>query len=169
MPLHSRSRGSGRCRLAALVLALAVAVPAGASADADASFTYDAGVVWSTAVRLIRVDLGYEISEQDHDNGYLLFVVHQNGRDYNASLEFVAGQGERGISSVELTLRITGLPSTAEETILRKLRTKLREDYGQPPRAPIAPPEPTPPPETDEGEGAAGSGEGAAGSGEGAE
>ena len=44
---------------AALAFAVALVAPAGARADAGASFTYDADVVWSTAVRLLRVDLGY--------------------------------------------------------------------------------------------------------------
>jgi hypothetical protein len=44
-----------------------------------------------------------------------------------------------------MSLRIQGLPNTTEETFLRKLRTKLREDYGLPPRAPaVAPPPETP-------------------------
>jgi hypothetical protein len=135
---------------AALALAVGLAAPP-AAADVDASLTYDPDVVWSTVVRLLRVDLGYDIAEQDRDNGYLLFVVHQNGRDYNGSLELVLGAGERGQSTVELSLRIVGLPEASEETILRKLRTKLREDYGLPPRAPAVEPEPTPPPEDEEG------------------
>ena len=139
-----------RGRFAALALALALLSPSLARADADAAFTYDADVVWSTAVRLLRVDLGYDIAELDHDNGYLLFVIHENGRDYNGSLEFVPGEGEHGVAAIELTLRISGLPVSAEETVLRKLRTKLREDYGLPPRAPAAVPEPPPPPPGDD-------------------
>jgi hypothetical protein len=146
----STNRGSSFFHRAVLVAAVALA-PANAAADADASLTYDPDVVWSTVVRLLRVDLGYDIAEQDRDNGYLLFVVHQNGRDYNGSLELVLGAGERGQSTVELSLRIVGLPENSEENILRKLRTKLREDYGLPPRAPAV--APAPPPVDDEEEG----------------
>ena len=121
--------------------------PAGASADVSAEFTYAPDIVWSTTVRLLRVDLGCDIAEQDRDNGYLLFVVHENGRDYNGSLEIILGTGERGIPTVEMSLRIQGLPNTTEETFLRKLRTKLREDYGLPPRAPAVAPPPEAPPE----------------------
>ncbi len=135
----------------ALLVALAALgwlVPATAAADAQASFTYDHDIVWSTAVRLLRVDLGYDIAEQDRENGYLLFVVRENGREYQGAVEFVRGLGERGVAVVELNLRIAGLPLSSEESILRKLRTKLRESYGLPPRAPAAQtPAPAPDPE----------------------
>lgn len=126
--------------------ALGALPPSRAAADAEATFTYDHDVVWSTAVRLLRVDLGYEIAEQDRENGYLLFVIHENGRDYQGAVEFVRGSGERGIPVVELRVRVTGQPRSTEETILRRLRTKLRDDYGLPPRPPAAPP-PSPTPE----------------------
>lgn len=135
-PHHPLARPA-RARLAVLV-ALGGLLPAPAAADAEASFTYDHDIVWSTAVRLLRVDLGYEIAEQDRDNGYLLFVIHEHGRDYQGAVEFVRGTGERGVVTVELSVRVTGQPLSAEETILRKLRTKLREDYGLPPREPAA-------------------------------
>lgn len=135
----------------ALLVALAALgwlVPATAAADAQASFTYDHDIVWSTAVRLLRVDLGYDIAEQDRENGYLLFVVRENGREYQGAVEFVRGLGERGVAVVDLNLRIAGLPLSSEESILRKLRTKLRENYGLPPRAPAAQtPAPDPEPE----------------------
>lgn len=135
----------------AAALVLAVGLAAGpASADVKASFTYEPDIVWSTVVRLLRVDLGYDIAEQDRDNGYLLFVIHENGRDYNGSLELILGMGERGQATVDLSLRIAGLPENSEEGILRKLRTKLREDYGLPPRAPAVTP-PPPPPAEEEG------------------
>ena len=138
----------------ALLVALAALgwlAPTPAAADAQASFTYDHDIVWSTAVRLLRVDLGYDIAEQDRENGYLLFVVRENGREYQGAVEFVRGVGERGVAVVDLNLRIAGLPLSSEESILRKLRTKLRESYGLPPRAPAAQtpapaPEPAEPP-----------------------
>lgn len=130
----------------AVVAGLGALAPSRAAADAEATFTYDHDVVWSTAVRLLRVDLGYEIAEQDRENGYLLFVIHEDGRDYQGAVEFVRGTGERGIAVVELRVRVSGQPRSAEETILRKLRTKLRDDYGLPPR-PSAAPAPAPAPE----------------------
>ena len=133
-----------------VLVAASLLVPARASADASAEFTYSPDLVWSTTVRLLRVDLGCDIAEQDRDNGYLLFVVHENGRDYNGSLEIIFGAGERGIPTVQMSLRIQGLPNATEETILRKLRTKLREDYGLPPRAPAVAPPPEAPPEDEE-------------------
>ena len=148
----STVRAVGPALLAALAAAGWLA-PAPAAADAQASFTYDHDIVWSTAVRLLRVDLGYEIAEQDRENGYLLFVVHENGRDYQGAVEFVLGVGERGVAVVDLNVRVTGLPKSSEEAILRKLRTKLRESYGLPPRAPAAQtpePEPAEPPADEE-------------------
>jgi hypothetical protein len=133
-----------------VLVAASLLSPAEASADVSAEFTYSPDIVWSTTVRLLRVDLGCDIAEQDRDNGYLLFVVHENGRDYNGSLEIIFGAGERGIPTVQMSLRIQGLPSATEETILRKLRTKLREDYGLPPRAPAVAPPPEAPPQDEE-------------------
>ena len=140
----------GACSFVVLAVA-ALLVPAPASADAKAEFTDSPEIVWSTTVRLLRVDLGCDIAEQDRDNGYLLFVVHSAGHDYNGSLEVTLGTGERGVPVVEMSLRITGLPLSAEETILRKLRLKLRADYGLPPRPPAAAPEPEPAPTDEEG------------------
>jgi len=144
---------------ALLVAALGALAPSRAAADAEATFTYEHDIVWSTAVRLLRVDLGYEIAEQDRENGYLLFVIRENGREYRGAVEFVRGSGERGLPVVELRVRVTGQPRSTEETILRRLRTKLRDDYGLPPRPPAAPPPPPeqpPAPETSPPAGAAG-------------
>jgi hypothetical protein len=135
-------------RLSIAVLPAAIAVlawPGPARGAADESFTYSAETVWSTAVRLLRVDLGHRIVEQDRDNGYLLFVVEQNGREYTGSLEMIAGTGEYDTPVVNVTITVQGLPRTSEDLILRKLKLKLRDQFGAAPR-PRRPEPPAPVP-----------------------
>ena len=155
-------RGAGRLVAvrfaAAFVLVAAASVPRVSDARVEETFTYPDDVVWTTLVRLLRVDLGYEISEQDRDNGYILFTAAQNGRTYNGSVQFVLGTGEWDTPVVELTLSVTGLAEGAEALIIRKLKTKLREDYGLPPRPERPAPPPEPEPESDDGTQAAESG-----------
>ena len=61
---------------AVLGIAVAAAIvttgkAASARADFDSAYGYDR--TWNAAIRLVRVDLGFKITEQDQANGYLMF------------------------------------------------------------------------------------------------
>lgn len=147
----SLGKTAGRRLLPALLLVVLALLPGAARGSVQETFTYSRSMIWNATVRLLRVDLGYEIAEQDADNGYILFVASQNGRTYNGSIEFVEGTGEYGIPTVDVTLSVNGLSRSAEDALIRKLKTKLRSDYGLAPRPePPAPPPPVEEPEEDE-------------------
>ncbi|MDI7269995.1 MAG: hypothetical protein QME96_18545 [Myxococcota bacterium] len=128
---------------AVFCLALGLSVPEPARARAQEVFAYSRDIVWNTAVRLLRVDLGYEIVEQDKENGYILFQFARNGRTYGGSVEFVEGTGEHDARTIDVSLTVGGLPEAVERDLLRKLKAKLRSDYG----LPVRPPRPAPPAE----------------------
>ncbi len=139
----TRSRPPRGAFAAVLCLALGLSVPEPSRARAQEVFAYSRDIVWNTAVRLLRVDLGYEIVEQDKDNGYILFQFARNGRTYSGSIEFVERTVERDARIIDVSLTVEGLPEAAERDLLRKLKAKLRSDYG----LPVRPPRPAPPAE----------------------
>jgi hypothetical protein len=102
---------------------------ASAKTTRDSPYTYDQ--TWNTAVRLIRVDLGYKIDEKDEKNGYLLFEYEDKGVKGSGSIELLKGE-----SSVRVICQLPKFPSYHEIVILDRLEKKLREEYGPPPEKP---------------------------------
>lgn len=95
---------------------------------------------WGTAVRLIRVDMGLEITEKDPEHGYLLFKYTTTGSGktvHTGSIEMVKSQRE----IVRVTVQLNSLPSYHEQLIIDKLAKKLISEYGDPPKRP----DPAPP------------------------
>lgn len=125
-------------RALAILLLLVFSLPA--AARRSDVHTYRFEQVWGSAVRMVRVDYGFELRDRDEDIGYLLFDYRDSGRTYPGSLELVRIE-ERGQPAVRVTLQIPAMPSYVEQMMLDKLGRKLREDHGQP----LAPPRETPP------------------------
>ncbi len=135
-------------RLAVLVLpflagaAVVGLLPAGSTLEAtayaktsrDSPYTFEQ--TWNTAVRLIRVDLGYKIDEKDERNGYLLFEYEDKGVKGSGSVEMF-----RGDKAVRVVCQLPKFPSYHEVIILDRLEKKLREEYGPPPERPKPPPD----------------------------
>jgi len=138
-------------RHAAHAAAALVALTASqASADSVKVVNYSYSVVWSAAIRLIRVDAGYEVRDRDKDSGYILFVFPGSGsvKRCAGSLELVRlaeGDGARG---VRLQLSIAHQPSYIELQLLDKLEQKLEREQGRPPppkhKRPPKPPKKSP-------------------------
>lgn len=139
----------GRLLPAALVLAATLA-PSVAAARTAREERYPVERVWNAAVRMLRVDLGFEIVERDRDAGFLLFTWRDNGRNSTASLELMPAQVE-GISGSRVVVSINSQPSYTEQYLLTRLARKLRDDYGEPPAPSRA--EPARPAQPREGEG----------------
>ncbi len=113
--------------------------PATASANMAYSSPYTYDQTFSTAVRMLRVDLGLKIVEKDPDAGYLLFEYKSNesgARVSNGAMELV-----RGADHVLVSVRIPAMPSYHETMVVDLLAKKLAADYGEPPKRV----EPTPP------------------------
>lgn len=116
------------------VVALAALLGTGGSAAAKSKkeLTYSYPVVWSAAVRMLRADKGYKITDKDKETGYILFVYPKNGAAALEILKIVDGNGYR---RVRLQLRVPKLPSYMEAALLDALERKLREEQGPAPEA----------------------------------
>lgn len=94
----------------------------------ESLYTYDQ--TWTTAIRLVRVDLGLKIVEKDEKAGYILFEYVDKGMTSSASLELLqAGQGDR----IRVVCQIPKFPSYHESVVLDRLARKLKEEHGAPP------------------------------------
>jgi hypothetical protein len=137
--------GWGASKAALLGAVSGILVAAGISATApgaDAKSTYDSPYgydrTWNAALRLVRVDNGWKISEKDESNGYLLFeyASPESGKPTSGSLELVRGRNTD--SGVSVLVQLPKMPHYHEQVILDALATKMRREYGDPPepRAP---------------------------------
>lgn len=127
--------------LGALSCALGLSQPAGARAEADIGYTREQ--TFSAALRYLRVDLAYEVTEKDADAAYLLFSFSDpelQKKTGHGSIEVV----QRG-RSVRLLVSLPELPSYREDVLKRGLLDKLHTEYGEP-AAPSGEEEPKKPP-----------------------
>lgn len=102
---------------------------AGASVESRSGYTKNQ--TYNGALRYLRVDLGYEVTEKDPEAAYLLFRYFSDGKKTatNGSIEIVEQR-----DSVRLQVRVPDLPRYQEELLSEGLLRKLREEYGEPPR-----------------------------------
>lgn len=116
--------------LAGLVLLGAVAFPERpAFAKVTTESPYSKALTYNGALRFIRVDQGFELIEQDQENGYLLFKYRADGDTSTGSIEVVEVQ-ER----VKYIVQLPRMPQYHEQVLSDGLHRKLREEYGEPPR-----------------------------------
>lgn len=106
---------------------------------------YSQQQVYSAAVRYLRIDLRYEITERDPEAAYLLFEYQplgQKGTRFGA-VEIVKLQ-----QGVRLAVRMPDQPSYQEAMLRDGLVKKLRSDYGE--MAPSKPDKAADAPSTDD-------------------
>lgn len=126
-------------RLTALLLALILPVSVlvyseevRASAGYSSPYTFDQ--TYSTALRMLRVDLGYKVTEKDAENGYILFEYtspESGNRVCSGAIELVKSK-----QRVQVTVQIPAMPQYHEQMIADALSRKLTADYGDPPKPP---------------------------------
>lgn len=122
-----------RGRILALVTMLCAALlvdSAIAKSSHDTKYTYQQ--TFGTALRLLKVDLGHEVTELNAEWGYILFVYtdSESGKRKNrGAITFVKGEGQ-----VTVSVEIPQMPSYHEELLLQKLKNKLQKEHGEPPR-----------------------------------
>lgn len=112
-----------------------------ASAATAYESPYTLDQTWGTAVRLIRVDMGLEITEKDMAHGYLLFKYTTTGsgqKVHTGSMEMIKSPRD----TIRVTVQINSLPSYHEQLIIDKLSKKLFHEYGDPPKRPDPAPNP---------------------------
>lgn len=111
-----------------------------AQARTETVLQYSKAQTFSSALRYLRVDMGYSVTEKDPDAAYLMFEFPRNDQKK-------LGQGTIEIvetdQSVKLVVRVPELPEYQEQMLAEGLLTKLRSEHGDPP--PRKAPEPEPP------------------------
>jgi hypothetical protein len=139
-------------RLMFLLCALLAALPAPASARRQREFPYAFDQVWNAALRLVRVDLRFAVTDRDPEGGYVLFDYEAQGKRYPGSLELVSQARTAQVATV-VVAQVKGMPTYVEQMILDRLDKKLLSDFGPPPAPakPSPPPAPKPPTEVDAG------------------
>jgi hypothetical protein len=130
----------------AAVVAVCALVATGAAAKSTYESPYGYERTWNAALRLVRVDNGWKITEKDETNGYLLFEYAgpQGAKTSAGSLELVRGRDTD--PSVRVLVQLPQMPHYHEQVILDALASKMRREYGDPPaprQPPAPPPEPT--------------------------
>ncbi|MGK3996642.1 hypothetical protein [Sorangium sp. So ce1024] len=136
--------------IALLVVALAApAVVSFGARDASASVAYGSPYTFEqtfgTALRLVRVDLGFKIVEKDVSSGYLLFEYRSpesGSRVTQGAIEIVNGR-----AGVHVAVQLPAMPRYHEQVLLDALVKKLIAEHGDPPRkSPPPPPDAGAPP-----------------------
>ena len=116
-------------RVAAVAGALCVALATpGAEARSLAEVPYTLAQTFSAALRYLRVDLGYEVTEKDADAAYLLFSYDPRDKKpiLRGSIEVVPNE-----HGVRLFVSLPQLPSYHEEVLKQGLVRKLQAEYGE--------------------------------------
>jgi transaldolase len=116
-----------------------MAAASSAHAKATAVSPYTLPQTFGAALRLLRVDLGLEVTERDAEAAYLLFQYRSNDEakhPVEGAVELIALENE-----VRVVIKIPALPEAHERLLRDRLVKKLREDFGEPPkRKPAAKP-----------------------------
>ena len=115
------------------IVALVLVVGWGALAHArkQRELPYGFAQVWSTALRLLRVDLKLAVTDRDAEGGFVLFEYVAGDKAHPGSIELVTqGQGPR--APTVAIVQVQGQPSYVEQMILDRLEKKLRSEFGAP-------------------------------------
>ena len=104
-------------------------------ADAKSSYQSPYGYdrTWNAALRLVRVDDGWKITEKDDANGYLLFEYKspESSKPSAGSLELVRRPDPD--APVSVLVQLPQMPHYHEQVLLDTLAAKMRREYGDPP------------------------------------
>jgi hypothetical protein len=129
-----------RTQAAGLALALALTVVV-----AEAKSTYESPYgyerTWNAALRLVRVDNGWKVTEKDEAGGYLLFEYRspESAKASPGSIELVRRPDADG--PITVLAQLPQMPHYHERVLLDALASKMRVEYGDvpPPKKPAAP------------------------------
>jgi hypothetical protein len=130
------ARGVARGVVIALSSALAAAVLLSVAPGADAKSAYESSYgyerTWNAALRLVRVDNGWKVTEKDETSGYLLFEYRspESSKATPGSLELVR---RRDADAVSVLAQLPQMPHYHEQVLLDALAAKMRREYGDPP------------------------------------
>jgi len=122
----------------ALVTCAIAATAPGAHAKSTYESPYGFERTWNAALRLVRVDNGWKVTEKDESSGYLLFeyTSPEARRPTSGSFEFVRAQ-----DAVSVLVALPQMPQYHEQVLLDALAAKMRREYGDPPEHPHVDPQ----------------------------
>lgn len=103
-----------------------------ASARSQRDLAYRSELAWTTAVRLLRVDLGFQLVERDQEARFILFRYVEGEHAHPGSLEIVERALEDGRTGVRVIVSVPALPSYVELHLIDRLERKLRDEVGAP-------------------------------------
>jgi hypothetical protein len=139
--------GASKAALLGILAGIGVAVAIVAIAPwADAKAMYESPYgyerTWNAALRFVRVDNGWKVTEKDDTNGYLLFEYQslENAKPTSGSIELVRGRDADG--PVSVLVQLPRMPHYHEQVMLDTLASKMRREYGDPPDRSRLPPPP---------------------------
>src|SRR3954470_8600262 len=133
----------------AIVLAAVLFMAPRATARVGGDSEYTKQQTYSAALRYLRVDLGYEVTERDPDAAYLIFRYQLPGQGKATATgtgEIVDADGH-----VKLFVQIPTMPEYHERVLRDGLVKKLHDEYGEPPQPPHKVPSSEKKPEADAG------------------
>lgn len=104
--------------------------------------------VWPTAIRYLRIDRAYKVTDRDEEAGYMLFEFPlEGGRIGSGSVEMFATEDPSGRASVSVAVNTGAGPVHLPNSILDGIAAKVRAERGQP----VDPPKKeAPPPKQDD-------------------
>lgn len=147
---HESSGSSGSSEPAARSVAAVGARPI-ALLENRRILSYPMDQVWTTAIRYLRIDRGFEVVDRDQEAGYMLFEFPVDGGGTGSgSLEMFPTTDDSGRDSVSVAVSTGAGPLHLPNTILDGLAAKVRAERGQP--APPKPDAPQDDPPDDDGE-----------------
>jgi hypothetical protein len=142
----NRSARAAACAAACAGFLLGALTCLSPGADAKSSYESPYGYdrTWNAALRLVRVDNGWKLTEKDEASGYLLFDYKspEASKPSSGSLEVV--RGKDGSSPVTVLVQLAQMPHYHEQVLLDALVAKMRREYGDPPVPRRAPPTDSP-------------------------
>ena len=88
---------------------------------------------WNAALRLVRVDCGWKITEKEDASGYILFEYKspESAKTTPGSLELVRGRDPE--APVSVLAQLPQMPHYHEQVLIDALASKMRREYGDPP------------------------------------
>ncbi len=123
----------------ALVGIVALHHEASAKVSFDSAYTHEQ--TYNAALRYVRVDLGFKVTERDPQAAYVMFDYKSSESGDRVSAGSVEVVPTGGV--VKVVVQLAQMPRYHEQVIADGLQKKLRAEYGEPPKK--APPPPTPP------------------------
>lgn len=101
--------------------------------------------VWPTAIRYLKVDRKYKLTDKDQDAGYIMFEFPHGPNGTGAgSLELLPSKDASGRDAVKVMISTSNGPAHLPHTLGEGLTAKIKNERGQP-----APPPPSSPPQGD--------------------